>query len=90
MGGWDEERLRAAGSISSKYQSMEQQQQQASILYKTSKMESVTTFVSNLAKGDAQSWSIVGGVVGTYLLYKQATKPAEDPRPAAKHIAKAS
>lgn len=30
MGGWDEERLRAAGSISSKYQSMEQQQQQAS------------------------------------------------------------
>ena len=60
------------------------------ILYKTSKMESVTSFVSNLAKGDAQSWSIVGGVVGTYLLYKQATKPAEDPRPAAKHIAKAS
>jgi len=45
-------------------------------------------FVADLTAGDAKSWAIVGGSFAAYMLYKRATAPAEDPRPAGKHIAK--
>ena len=51
-------------------------------------MEVIQQFGNDLMKGDAKSWAILGGSVTAYLLLKRATAPAEDPRPAGKHIAK--
>ena len=53
-------------------------------------MDQVKVFVADLTAGDAKSWAIVGGSFAAYMLYKRATAPAEDPRPAGKHIAKVS
>lgn len=51
-------------------------------------MDFFQQFGNDLMKGDAKSWAILGGSVTAYLLLKRATAPAEDPRPAGKHIAK--